>query len=115
MTDEEALYLENWLDQRELMERYDGRDEIWLNRKANPYDSGPLNDLLDNLMEEADIETRGRKLVWYSFRHSIGTYVYDEYRDLEIVAEQLRQTTTSAASKYVHKLPELKREAAELM
>ncbi|AFZ73763.1 tyrosine-type recombinase/integrase [Natronobacterium gregoryi] len=115
LTDEEALYLENWLDQRELMERYDGRDEIWLNRKANPYDSGPLNDLLDNLMEEADIETRGRKLVWYSFRHSIGTYVYDEYRDLEIVAEQLRQTTTSAASKYVHKLPELKREAAELM
>lgn len=115
LTDEEALYLENWLEQRELMERYDGREEIWLNRKSNPYDSGPLNDLLRNLMDEADIETRGRKLVWYSFRHSIGTYVYDEYRDLEIVAEQLRQSTTSATIEYVHKLPELKREAAEIM
>ncbi|RQG86173.1 site-specific integrase [Natrarchaeobius halalkaliphilus] len=115
LTDEEALYLENWLEQRELLECYDGRDEIWLNRKGNPYDSGPLNYLLRNLMEEAGIETRGRMLVWYSFRHAIGTYIYDEYRDLEIVAEQLRQNTTEAASKYVHKLPELKREAAEIM
>lgn len=115
LTDEEALYLDNWLEQRKLIERYDGRDEIWLNRKGNPYDSGPLNDLLNKLIREAGIETRGRKLVWYSFRHAVGTYIYHEYRDLEIVAEQLRQTTRAAASKYVHKLPELKREAAEIL
>jgi len=115
LTDEEALFLDKWLRQRELIERYDGRDEIWLNRKGNPYDSGPLNDLLDNLLEAAGIEERGRKLVWYSFRHSIGTYIYDEYHDLDMVAEQLRQTTREAASQYVHKLPELKREAAEIM
>lgn len=112
---EGALALENWLEQRSNQEIYDGREEIWLNRKGNPYNSGSLNDLLDNLMEEAEINQRGRKLVWYSFRHSIGTYVYHEYNDLRIVAETLRQNSIGAADRYVHPLPELKQEVAELM
>lgn len=115
LTEEGAVALDNWLEQRALMEAYDGRKEIWLNRKKNPYNSGTLNDLLRNLMEEAGIKPRGRKLVWYSFRHSIGTYVYAEYTDLEIVAEQLRQKSRAAASEYVHPLPELKQEAASIM
>ncbi|MFC6720326.1 tyrosine-type recombinase/integrase [Halobacteriaceae archaeon SHR40] len=115
LSDEAAFALEKWLDQRELRSKYDGRDEIWLNREGNPYNSGSLNDLLDNLLEEAEISSRGRNLVWYSFRHSVGTYVYEEYKDLEIVAEQLRQKSKTSASKYVHPLPELKKEAAEIM
>lgn len=115
LSEEGASALEKWLEQRKLREKYDGRDEIWLNRKGNPYDSGPLNDLLTNLIDEAGIETRGRNLVWYSFRHSVGTYVYHEYTDLEIVAQQLRQKSRNSASKYVHPLPELKKEAAEIM
>jgi integrase len=62
LTDEEAFTLERWLEQRKLKEKYDKRNLIWLNRKGNPYDSGSLNDLLGNLIEEAGIETRGRKL-----------------------------------------------------
>lgn len=115
LSDESARTLEKWLEQRALRAKYDGRDEIWLNREGNSYSSATLNDLLRNLMEEAGISSRGRKLVWYSFRHSIGTYVFDEYRSLEIVAEQLRQKSKQSASKYVHTLPELKKEAAELM
>lgn len=115
LCDEEAFFLDKWLEQRELIERYDGHDKIWLNRKGNPYDSGPLNDLLDNLLDEAGIKSRGRKIVWYSFRHSVGTYVFHEYMDLEYVAEQLRQSTLEAASEYVHPLPERKREAAEIL
>jgi len=115
LTDEGAFALEKWLEQRGNIEKYDGRDEVWLNREGNPYDSGALNNLLDNLMDEAGIEPGTRKLVWYSFRHSIGTYVYDEYKDLKIVAEQLRQNSRDSASRYVHPRPELKREAANIM
>lgn len=71
--------------------------------------------MIGNLMQEAGIDSRGRKLVWYSFRHSIGTYIYDEYHDLRVVAEALRQNTREAADSYVHLLPELKREAADVM
>ena len=40
---------------------------------------------------------------------------YMEYQDLEMVAEQLREKSRTSASKYVHPLPELKKEAAEIM
>jgi len=115
LSDEAAATLEKWLEQRELRSNYDGRDEIWLNREGNPYGSGTLTDLLDNLLDEAGISSRGRNLVWYSFRHSVGTYVFVEYQNLEMVAEQLRQKSKISASKYVHPLPELKKEAAEIM
>lgn len=115
LDDESAFALENWLEQRENLDKYDGRNEIWLNRQENSYQSGSLNTLLRNLMGEADIEPYGRKLVWYSFRHSIGTYVYDEYKDLKIVAETLRQKSRASADRYVHPTPELKREAAGVM
>lgn len=115
LTDEGAHALEHWLEQRELMDLYEGRSEIWLTREGNPYDSGNLNTLLGNLMDEVGINRRGRKLVWYSFRHSIGTYIYDEYKDLKMVAQQLRQKSRTSADQYVHPLPEQKREAANLM
>lgn len=115
ITRESALMLDNWLEQRSNIERYDDRDEIWLNRAGNPYTSGSLNRLLRNLMDEANIDDRGRNLVWYSFRHSVGTYVYDEYQDLKIVADVLRQKSTSSASRYVHPTKELRREAASVM
>lgn len=115
LTDESAMMLENWLEQRENMELYDGRDEIWLTRKGNPYTSGTLNYLLKNLQEEAGIKSHERKLVWYSFRHSIGTYIYHEYSSLKRVAQNLRQNSIEAASRYVHPLPEAKREDSKLM
>lgn len=87
LTDEGALALDNWLEQRELMELYNGRDEVWLTREGNPHSSGTLNNLLRSLMDEAEIKKRGRKLVWYSFRHSIGTYVFAETKSLKMVAE----------------------------
>jgi len=60
-----------------------------------------MNDLLDKLQDEAGINPRGRKLVWYSFRHSIGTYVYDEYKDLDIVRRKLRQKSKQSNT-YIH-------------
>lgn len=115
LAEEAAHALDNWLEQRELMELYDNREEIWLTRQGNPYSSKSLKDLLDNLIEEAEIDTRGRKLVWTSFRHSIGTYVFAETKSLRLVADQLRQKSRSSAEWYIHSLPELSRELAELM
>jgi hypothetical protein len=88
---------------------------MWLTRKGHPYSSSTLNDLLDNLIEAVGINPRGRKLVWYSFRHYVGTYIYDEYQDLELVAEKLRQKSLRAAARYVHPTDELKQEAADLL
>lgn len=115
LTDEGALALENWLDQRKNIERYDGRDEMWLTREGNGYDSSSLNRLLRKLLDEIEIAERGRKLTWYSFRHSVGTYVYDEYQDLEIVADRLRQKSTRSAARYVHPTSELRKEAADVV
>lgn len=115
LSDEGAHALENWLEQRELMELYDSSPLIWLTREGNPYDSGPLNNLLRDLMQEAGIDPNGRKLVWYSFRHSVGTYVFAETTSLKTVAQQLRQTSLTSAEQYVHPVPELKKELSELM
>jgi hypothetical protein len=115
LSDESAMSLDKWLEQRKNDERYDDRPEIWLNREGNPYESGSLNRLLRNIMDDAGISRRGRKLVWYSFRHSVGTYVYEEYTDLKIVADVLRQKSTASAERYVHPTKELRREAADIM
>lgn len=115
LDDESAMALENWLDQRRNMELYADCGRIWLTREGNPHSSSTVNSLLKNLMSEADIHPRDRNLSWYSFRHSIGTYLYEEFQDLAIVAEVLRQKSRSSASRYVHPTPELKREAAEVM
>jgi hypothetical protein len=45
LTDEGATALDRWLKQRANKSKYDGRDEIWLNRKGNPHNSDTLNGL----------------------------------------------------------------------
>lgn len=112
LSDEAAETLERWLAQRSNMTKYDERDEIWLNREANPYNSQTLNRLLNDLMDDAEISQDGRKLTWHSFRHYVGTYTYQEYKDLKMVAEILRQKTKSSAERYVHVPSEMKSEAA---
>jgi len=105
--------LEKWLDQRVTNTKYDDSDNLWLNRNGNPYDSGNLNILLDNLLNKAGIEPNGRTLTWHSIRHSTGMYVYDRERDLALVAEILRHKSLDAARKYAHPTPETKRDVIE--
>lgn len=105
--------LEHWLKERALLEKYDGSDYVFLNRNGNTYDSGSLNDLLNNLIDEAQIPTKGRKLTWHSIRHSTGMYVYDETQDLAMVAEILRQISLETAKRYAHPTPESRRNTIE--
>jgi len=115
LSDTGARALDLWLEQRNNNSNYDDTDHMWLTRKGNPYESSSLNYLLDNLIEEAGINHRGRKLCWYSFRHSVGTYTYEKYKDLKIVAKQLRQQSKSSAARYVHPTEELQRSAANIL
>jgi len=105
--------LGKWIDQRDRKTKYDDSSHIWLNRKGNPYESGTLNTLLDNLMETAEIDRDERRLTWHSIRHSTGMYVYNQEQDLELVAEILRQKSLAAAKRYAHPTPETKRDVIE--
>lgn len=92
--------LQRWLKQRESHTKYDDSDRIWLNRESNPYKSQSLNRILDNLCEEADIDQENRKIVWYSFRHSVGTHMANK-GGLEQASEQLRHKSLETTRRYV--------------
>lgn len=93
--------LENWVEQRANMEKYDGRDEIWLTRKHNPYSSSSLRYLVLNLCDDAGINTEHRSVSWYSIRHAAGSF-YAKKGTLVDAQEQLRHTSPETTKKYVH-------------
>lgn len=113
LSDRSTKMLRRWLLQRENKTKYDDSSLIWINRKGNPYNSRTLNNLLSNLINEAGINTKGRRLTWHSIRHSTGMYVYDQHKDLELIAEILRHITLEAARKYAHPTPESKQDVIE--
>jgi len=92
LSDNTQEKLAEWLEERAQYEKYDGRDALWLNADGNRYNSQTLNDLLDNLCEEADIDTDGRNISWYSIRHTTGTYVR-AYDSLGMAGDILRHAT----------------------
>ena len=93
--------LERWLDERENYSKYDGRDNIWLNRLGNPYKSKSLNYLLDDLCDTAGIDQENRDIKWYSIRHSTGTYMTNE-GDISQAKEQLRHKSIDSTMRYTH-------------
>ena len=96
-----ARALERWLDERDAYEKYDGSDNLWLNRIGNPYTSSSLNYLLDKLLEESKIDPMGRNLTWYSIRHGVATLWANEY-GIQHAQEQLRHEKIETTLRYVH-------------
>jgi site-specific recombinase XerD len=115
LSDRSITCLENWFEQRANRPKYDDSDHVWLNREGNPYNSHNLNRLLRNLMDEAGIKPNGRILSWHSIRHSTGCYLYNQHKDLTIVADVLRQNSLEAAKRYAHPTPEMKKDAVEAL
>lgn len=115
LSDRSITCLENWFEQRSNRPKYDDSDYVWLNREGNPYSSHNLNRLLRNLMDEAGIKPNGRILSWHSIRHSTGCYLYNQHKDLTIVADVLRQNSLEAAKRYAHPTPEMKKDAVEAL
>jgi integrase len=112
LNDGTARILGNWLEQRDARPKYDGRNELWLNKKNNPYSSGPLNNFLNNLLEETEIDTSNRNLSWYSIRHSVGDGIGRQGNIVDVMT-QLRQKSVQSARKYVNPSAEDLRELLE--
>lgn len=93
--------LKSWKDERASMEKYHGRDEIWLTKYGNPYSSGPLNRYLNDLIEEANIQERNRDLTWYSIRRGVATIWADE-EGIHHAKEQLRHKEIETTERYVN-------------
>lgn len=111
LTRETAEYLARWLEEREMYEKYDDTDALWLTRHENPYSSSSLKHLLTQLREIAGID---RDLSWYAIRHSTGTYMARE-EDLGAAASQLRHQTTETTMKYDNISIEDRRDALDRM
>jgi site-specific recombinase XerD len=108
---ETAEYLARWMEERELYEKYDDTDRLWLTRHSNPYSSSSLRYLIDNLCEIAEID---RDISWYAIRHSTGTYMARE-EDLAAAQSQLRHKSKETTMKYDQAPVEDRRDALDRM
>lgn len=94
--------LENWLQERQSYEKYNGESEVWLTKYENRYNARNLNRVLDQLIEAADLQGSNRTLSWYSFRHGVAS-LWTEKEGLEKAAEQLRHSNIKTTRKYTRK------------
>ncbi|MHB9285830.1 tyrosine-type recombinase/integrase [Halobacteriales archaeon Cl-PHB] len=108
---ETTEYLAQWLQERELYEKYEDTDQLWLTRHGNPYGPSSLRVLMDNLTEVAGIE---RDLNWYAIRHSVGTYMTRE-EGLKAAQSQLRHKSKETTMKYDQVSTEARRDALDNM
>jgi site-specific recombinase XerD len=99
LTKRTATALEQWLEERQVYDLYDDTDALWLTREGNPYTTQSLRDVLRRLFEIAGISTEGRKVSWYSIRHSTATYMARE-EDLAAAQAQLRHESEKTTMKY---------------
>ncbi|ERG95303.1 MAG: hypothetical protein J07HQW2_01756 [Haloquadratum walsbyi J07HQW2] len=90
---------QKWLEERSQHEKYDGRDEIWLTRRGNPYNSNSLSYLMKNLCDEADISYENRDMTWYIIRHSVGTQMTRQ-EGLAATQTQLRYEDERTTMRY---------------
>ena len=104
--------LDHWLKERDSLEKYDGRDEIWLTKYGNPYESGSLNRILDKLLSESGIAPRNRDLTWYSIRRGVAT-VWANEEGIHNAKEQLRHKDIETTERYVHSGFDMRAEMAD--
>lgn len=114
LRDTTAEMLATWLRERELYDRYENNDSLWLTRHGNPYSSSSLKYVLERLAEVAGIDTENRSLTWYSIRHSVGTYMARE-EGLAAAQAQLRHSNPKTTMKYDNTPVEDRRDALDRM
>jgi integrase len=112
LTDRTVEALRRWIEQRSCYDRYEGRDELWLTKYGNPYDSGNLAHLSRELCSIADIETTDRDVSWYSIRRGTITELIDA-SDLSTAAEQARHSDIRSTRRYDQAPEHRRRDALE--
>lgn len=101
LSDMAVRSLENWIEQRKNIPKYDDSDAIWLTREGNPYGSSALRYLVLNLCDIAGINHQHRSISWYSIRHNVGTFFAKE-GTIASAQDQLRHTSKETTKKYIH-------------
>lgn len=91
--------LEAWLDERQHRDAYADTSNLWLNQDGNPYSSGNLCYLIEQLCDEAGIPTEGREIRWYSLRYTMGTNV-NEAGEFDEANDQLRHASKESTFPY---------------
>jgi integrase len=112
LTERTANALGRWLAEREQYEKYDGRDELWLNRIGNPYQYYSLNRIFRDICEDASIPSEGR--TFYAIRHSLATYMTRE-EGLAAAQAQMRHKSQVSTMRYDQAPVEDRREALDRM
>lgn len=107
-----ARMLEQWIQEREMYDRYTDTDKLWLTRENRPYSSRSLKHVLHRLCEIAGIDTENRRMTWYVLRHSTGTYLSRE-DGLTSAAAQLRHQSIETTARYDHAPADERRAALE--
>ena len=112
LREQTSRMLSRWLDERSRYPKYADSDRLWLTREGEPHSSRTLNYLLDQLCDEAGIDTANRSLTWYAIRHSTGTYMTRE-DGLAAAASQLRHKSVTTTRKYDQTPAEDRRDALD--
>lgn len=114
ITDRTASALDRWTDERELYDKYNDTDALWLTRQANSYKSNSLGSILQRLCDIAEIPTEDRQMSWYTIRHSVGTYM-SRKDGLAAAQAQLRHESPETTMKYDQVPVEDRRDALNKM
>lgn len=88
-----------WREQRATDPTYDDTEALFLNRNGNRYTAGTLADLLRRLCKDIGLSTENRRITWYSFRHSAGTYIANE-GDTGQARHQLQHDSPESLANY---------------
>lgn len=108
-----AKALQRWLEEREALEKYEGRDELWLTQKSASYSSKSCNALLQRIIESGDVPIPEHKdITWYSIRHGVATY-WANHVGPHHAKEQLRHKSVNTTMKYLHSDAETRNSAVE--
>lgn len=110
LSEDSSEAMSEWIRERRHLEKYDGSNKLWLNREANPYQSGSLCDLIRKLCNKADVPDKDRPIRWYSLRHSLGRHMKSD-GSLSQTNDQLRHDTLETTeSTYGTSAPEERQE-----
>jgi len=108
-----ANALERWLDERASLDKYEGRDELWLTQKSNPYNSDSCNGLLKRIVKNGNVPIPDDKSInFYMIRHGTATY-WANHIGPHHAKEQLRHKSVTTTMKYLHSDPETRNSAVE--
>jgi integrase len=108
-----ANALDRWLDERAALEKYDGRDELWLTQRSNPYGSSSCNGLLQRIIESGDVPIpENQNVNFYMIRHGVATS-WANHVGPHHAKEQLRHKSVTTTMKYLHSDAETRKGAVE--